>query len=58
MLDRIVNGVDAGVRGVIYIALVVCGAAMAILAAAVVSVGAYRVWEFIWKNFYSFSWGQ
>jgi len=57
MLDRIVKGVDLVVRGIIYISLVTIGASLALLAAAVVAIGSYRLFNFLWKHLLGFEWG-
>jgi len=58
MLDRIVKGIDVMVRGAIYLALLVCGVSLAVLAAAVAAVGSWRVWQWLWKNLLGFEWGH
>ena len=57
MLNHIIEIVDKLTRGLIYLGLIICGAAMAVLAAAVVAVGCWRVWQWTWTNLLGFPWG-
>ena len=58
VLDRIVKGIDLLARGTIYLALLVCGASLAALAAVVVAIGSYRLFQFLWHTLLSFEWGR
>ena len=57
MFDRIWDILEKTSRGVIAMSCLACGVAVAVLAAAVLGVGCYRVWQFIWAHFLGFSWG-
>jgi hypothetical protein len=56
MLDRVLGTVEQAARGLVYLCIVAIGAAVAVLAAAIIGVGCYRIWQYTWTHFLSHPW--